>query len=211
MPKREIEGDWVMGWPDRKRAELAAGKDADGRVISGRTPILDQEGLITPTDNYYIVTQLDMPEPVHPGRLVAERRRRSRARRRRSRSKTCASCPGRTRARGHRVRGQRRGLLRLPAPRRAQAVASLRAGSLRDARAMRANRATPTNDELAGEMGNTCAMSGGEFTGVPLAEVLKRAGLKPGAQWVWLKGFDTRPPRPGRAVSLHGPLGRDDR
>ena len=20
MPKREIEGDWVMGWPDRKRA-----------------------------------------------------------------------------------------------------------------------------------------------------------------------------------------------
>ena len=28
--------------------------------------ILDQEGLITPTNNYYIVTQLDMPEPVHP-------------------------------------------------------------------------------------------------------------------------------------------------
>ena len=66
MPKREIEGGWVMGWPDRKRPELLAGKDGDGRVLSGRTPILDQEGLITPTDNYYIVTQLDMPEPVHP-------------------------------------------------------------------------------------------------------------------------------------------------
>ena len=35
-------------------------------VLSGRTPILDQEGLLTPTDSYYIVTQLDMPEPVHP-------------------------------------------------------------------------------------------------------------------------------------------------
>ena len=57
MAKREIEGDWVMGWPDRKRAELNAGKDAEGRVISGRTPILDQEGLITPTNNYYIVVK----------------------------------------------------------------------------------------------------------------------------------------------------------
>jgi len=66
MPKREIEGDWVMGWPDRKRPELVAGKDADGRVISGRTQILEQEGLITPLHNYYIITQLDMPEPVHP-------------------------------------------------------------------------------------------------------------------------------------------------
>jgi len=24
MPKREIEGDWLLGWPDRKRVELPA-------------------------------------------------------------------------------------------------------------------------------------------------------------------------------------------
>ena len=56
MSKREIEGDWVMGWPDRKRPVLIAGKDTEGRVISGRTPILEQEGLITPTNGYYVVT-----------------------------------------------------------------------------------------------------------------------------------------------------------
>ena len=35
MAKREIEGDWVMGWPDRKRAELNAGKDAEAASSRG--------------------------------------------------------------------------------------------------------------------------------------------------------------------------------
>jgi DMSO/TMAO reductase YedYZ molybdopterin-dependent catalytic subunit len=49
-----------------------AGKDAEGRVINGRAPLLDIEGLISPTDAYYIVNQLDGPEPIHPddGRLT---------------------------------------------------------------------------------------------------------------------------------------------
>ena len=66
MPKREIEGDFVMGWPDRKRAAVIAGKDAQGRVINGRAPLVYLEGLITPTDAYYIVNQLEVPDPVHP-------------------------------------------------------------------------------------------------------------------------------------------------
>jgi len=32
MP-REIEGDWIWGWPDRKRPHLLEGKDSQGRVI----------------------------------------------------------------------------------------------------------------------------------------------------------------------------------
>ena len=66
MARTEIEGDWVMGWPDRKRPTLIAGKDSQGRVINGRAPITELEGLITPTDAYYVVNQLEVPDPVHP-------------------------------------------------------------------------------------------------------------------------------------------------
>ena len=66
MARPEIEGDWVMGWPDRKRPAIIAGKDSQGRVINGRAPITQLEGLITPTDAYYVVNQLEVPDPVHP-------------------------------------------------------------------------------------------------------------------------------------------------
>ena len=66
MPRPEIEGDWVMGWPDRKRAVINPGKDSQGRVINGRAPITQLEGLLTPTDAYYVVNQLEVPEPMHP-------------------------------------------------------------------------------------------------------------------------------------------------
>src|SRR3989304_323046 len=66
MPRREIEGDWVLGWPDRKRATLIAGKGPQGRVITGRAPLPDLEGLIPPPDAYYVVNQLEIPEPIHP-------------------------------------------------------------------------------------------------------------------------------------------------
>ena len=28
----ELEGEWVMGWPDRKRARVMPSKDAEGRT-----------------------------------------------------------------------------------------------------------------------------------------------------------------------------------
>jgi len=205
MSKREIDGDWVMGWPDRKRAELAAGNDAEGRVISGRTPILDQEGLITPTNTYYIVTQLDIPDPVHPddwSMTVGGEVERPMMlnlddlRRLPGRSvRAVTECAGNDEGF---FDYERRGA---PKPSRRHVPDLTRRAS------MKASRATPTNDELAGEMGNTCALSGGEFTGVPLAEVLKRAGVKPGAQWVWLKGFDHG--RPDPAVQYRS-MGRAD-
>ena len=205
MAKREIEGDWVMGWPDRKRAELSAGKDAEGRVISGRTPILDQEGLITPTNNYYIVTQLDMPEPIHPddwsltvgGEVERELTLTL---------DDLRKLPGRSVRAVTECAGNDEGFFDY-AKRGAPKPSRRYVPDLARRAAMKANRATPTNDELAGEMGNTCAMSGGEFTGVPLAEVLARAGVKPGAQWVWLKGFDSG--RPDPAVQYRS-MGRSD-
>lgn len=62
----ELEGEWVMGWPDRKRARVMPSKDAEGRTIFARSPVLDLEGLLTPTDAYYVIAQLNMPDPVHP-------------------------------------------------------------------------------------------------------------------------------------------------
>jgi hypothetical protein len=53
MAGPQIEGDRVMGWPDRKRPTRIAGRDSQGRVINGRAPITGLEGLITPTDAYY--------------------------------------------------------------------------------------------------------------------------------------------------------------
>ena len=33
MAKKEIEGDGVLGWPDRQRPTHKQSKDAEGRVI----------------------------------------------------------------------------------------------------------------------------------------------------------------------------------
>jgi sulfane dehydrogenase subunit SoxC len=41
-------------------------KDAEGKTIYARTPLLDLEGLITPTDAFYIVCQLNAAEPIYP-------------------------------------------------------------------------------------------------------------------------------------------------
>ena len=66
MPRREIEGGWVRGWPDRKRPETIEAKDSEGRVIFATTPMTELEGRSTPTDLYYVVAQMNIPEPVHP-------------------------------------------------------------------------------------------------------------------------------------------------
>jgi hypothetical protein len=44
MSEDELEGDWIHGWPDRKRAALMPSRDAEGRVIMARSPVLDLEG-----------------------------------------------------------------------------------------------------------------------------------------------------------------------
>lgn len=55
--------------------------------------------------------------------------------------------------------------------------------------------------KVPGEVWELGAVSTAEWTGVPLAEVLDRAGLKPGASHLWLRGAD------GGAVEGHdGPI-----
>lgn len=194
MPKREIEGDWVMGWPDRKRPGLMAGKDAEGRVINGRAPILDLEGLITPTDAYYIVNQLEVPDPIHPEdwRVTIEG---AIERPLELGLDDLRKLPGRSVRAVTECAGNDAGFFdyltkggRKPSRRNQQ--------DMQKRAEMRVKGQVPNAAEVSGESTTTCAMSAGEFTGVPLAEVLKRAGLKPSAVAVRAQGFDTGRPDP---------------
>lgn len=179
MPRKEIEGDWVMGWPDRKRATIIAGKDSQGRVINGRAPITDLEGLITPTDAYYVVNQLEVPEPMHPddwmltiGGLVERPVELS--------LKDLMKLPGRTVRAVTECAGNDAGYFDyLKGGRRKPS--RINQQDMQKRASMRETNALPSADEVSTESTTTCAMSAGEFTGVPLAEVLKKAGLKPGA------------------------------
>jgi len=194
MPKREIEGDFVMGWPDRKRVGIMAGKDAEGRIINGRAPVLELEGLITPTDAYYIVNQLEIPEPIHPDdwrmtitgaverplELGLEDLRK---------------LPGRTVRAVTECAGNDAGFFdyltkggRKPSRRNQQ--------DMQKRAQMRVKGEVPDAAAVSSESTTTCAVSAGEFTGVPLFEVLERAGLKPSAVAVRAEGFDTGRPDP---------------
>jgi DMSO/TMAO reductase YedYZ molybdopterin-dependent catalytic subunit len=192
MPGKEIEGDWVMGWPDRKRPTLMHSTDAEGRVIYGRTPVLDLEGLITPTDVFFIVAQLQMPEPVHPddyifsvGGLVDRPAEYTLDDLRGLPGKTVRAvteCAGNDGAFFDYHAGD--GDMEKPSLSKRQPEGSGLRGSVPlddpnfDLRAVL--DATPS----------TGLLSGGEWTGVPLAELLDRAGIKTGAVSVYVAGWD---------------------
>src|SRR3989304_2909615 len=182
MPKREIEGAWVMGWPDRKRPVLVAGKDSQGRVINGRAPITELEGLITPTDAYYVVNQLEVPEPIHPddwvltiGGEVGRPIEMS--------LKDLQKLPGRTVRAVTECAGNDAGFFDYLS-KGARKPSRINQQDMQQRAAMREQNAVPSTEDISNESTTTCAMSAGEFTGVPLAEVLKKAGLKPGAKAV---------------------------
>jgi DMSO/TMAO reductase YedYZ molybdopterin-dependent catalytic subunit len=194
VSKKQIEGDWVMGWPDRKRVGLIAGTDAEGRVINGRSPLLDLEGLITPTDAYYIVNQLEVPEPIHPDdwRLTIDG---ALERPLELSLEDLRMLPGRTVRAVTECAGNDAGFFdyltkggNKPSRRNQQ--------DMQKRAQMRVKGEVPNAAEVSAESTTTCAVSGGEFTGVPLFEVLKRAGLKPSAVAIRAEGFDTGRPDP---------------
>ncbi|MDP6606325.1 MAG: molybdopterin-dependent oxidoreductase [Dehalococcoidia bacterium] len=161
----ELEGEWLMGWPDRKRAQPLQRNDAEGRVAYQRSPWAELQGLITPTDLRYVVAQLQMPDPVHPddwsltveGEVERTMQLDLDALRR---------LPGRTVRVVHECSGTD-----------ADFFDYLREGGDR-----------PSQFDLT--QPHTGQTSAGEFTGVPLATVIEEAGLKPGAVSVLARGFD---------------------
>ncbi len=55
-------GDW-FGWPSKPVRPVTL-LDEQGRTVRIRTPVMDLEGLITPTDLHYTVQHFDVPEVV---------------------------------------------------------------------------------------------------------------------------------------------------
>jgi DMSO/TMAO reductase YedYZ molybdopterin-dependent catalytic subunit len=55
-----------MGWPSRNLAQPKTIVDDDGRITRVRTPVMDLEGLMTPTHLFYVVQHFAVPQPVAP-------------------------------------------------------------------------------------------------------------------------------------------------
>lgn len=199
MSRGDIEGEWIMGWPDRKRHRLSPSKDQEGRTIMGRAPFMEHEGLITPTDAFYIIAQLEMPEPVHPDdysfEVFGEVERPASYGLQELRKLPGLTVRAVTECAGNdtefwdyleaRARGERK-----PKPSRivSDEVESVNYRGLLDQGAI--------DMEALTSLSSTCLVSGGEWTGVPLREILTRAGLKDTAVAVRFEGFDTGRPDP---------------
>ncbi|MDP6065796.1 MAG: molybdopterin-dependent oxidoreductase [Alphaproteobacteria bacterium] len=210
MPRKEIEGEFVRGWPDRKRARPQIFKDVEGRVVSTRMPLLEMEGLITPTDASYILAQLQVPDPVHPedyefsvfgevenpGTWTLEDVRRLPGRSVRA----VIECAGND----------------------ADFFDYLEAGSnmakpsfeidpederLHWSLSGKEREDMPEADDLQSAIDITCLVSGGEWTGVPLHELLDRVGLKSNAVAIRFEGWDEGRPDP---IYIYRSVGRTD-
>lgn len=175
--RREIEGDFVMGWADRKRPTPYTLTDADGRVVSQHTPVGDLQGLITPTDLRYVVVQLDAPDPVHPDDWSMEIGGEV------GQSKTFTledlqKLPAKTVRCVHECSGSEQDFFQY-----------LESGGesygcyVHPTQDGKPTRLVPEND-------HNCLLSSGEWTGVSLASVLESLGINSGAYGVLARGFD---------------------
>ena len=61
-PGLDSSGKWY-GWPSKELKPVTL-LEAEGRVARVRTPVMDLEGLITPTELHYVVQHFDIPEVV---------------------------------------------------------------------------------------------------------------------------------------------------
>ena len=175
--RREIEGEFIQGGADRKRSTPYTLTDADGRVISQCTPVADLQGLITPTDLRYVVVQLDAPEPVHPddwsveiggqvdkpGTFTMEDLRR---------------LPAKTVRCVHECSGSEQDFFEY-----LRSNGASYGCYIHPSQEGKPTRHVPENDHNG-------LISSGEWTGVPLAAVLEKLGVKRGAYGVLAQGFD---------------------
>ena len=209
MPKREIEGDWILGWADRKRAVMMPSKDEQGRVVYARTPILDLEGLITPIEASYIVAQLAMPDPVHPD----DWRLKLHGRVERTLDldlDTLRRLPGKTVRAVIECAGNDSEFfeyLKDPAGRRKPSlrVKQNETGSAWDQ--VDKGKPLPDMKDIFDAIPSSNLVSGGEWTGVPLRVVLERAGVGPSAAGVRFRGWDQGKPDP---IAQYFSVGRTD-
>jgi DMSO/TMAO reductase YedYZ molybdopterin-dependent catalytic subunit len=196
MARPELEGEWIQGWPDRARAKVMPSKDAEGRTIYGRTPLLELEGLITPTDAFYIVAQLNMCDPIHPDDYVlsvsglVERPmelKLSDIQQLPSRTvRTVMECAGDD---GEFFHWQKKGGAKPTRLKKQKEQGGWNQMGAKDGE-------RPKIEDVLDAVPTTCLVSGGEWTGVPLMHLLNMVGLKSGIESVHFVGYDEGRPDP---------------
>ena len=207
MEDDDLEGDWILGWPGRKRLSHFASTDQEGRVTYAQSPILEQEGLITPVDASFIVAQMQMPEPVHPDDWefevcgVVERPFSFTL-------EELQKLPAKTVRAVNECAGNDADFFEYLANRLNEKPRIRRTqDEFVDWNALRATQQNLKVEDALAAPRATNLCSGGEWTGTPLSEVLNRAGLKPGAVSVRAEGWDRGRPDPMR---LYRALGSTD-
>jgi DMSO/TMAO reductase YedYZ molybdopterin-dependent catalytic subunit len=150
-----------MGWPSRNNAQPKTIIDDQGRITRVRTPVLDLEGLMTPTHLFYVVQHFAVPEPVRPEdwRLTVD---------------GAVKRP---------VEITYEDLRRLPG-RTVRTVMECSGSDANYFEYFQKIGPKPLRREEA------MILSAGEFTGVPLAAVLEQAGLGARAAHVRVEGWD---------------------
>ena len=53
--QKQTDTELVMGWESRKRLQAKGFTNKQGQIFRAMAPVLDQEGLITPTPASYVV------------------------------------------------------------------------------------------------------------------------------------------------------------
>lgn len=173
----EQEREMVMGWESQKRLQAKGFSNKQGQIFRAMAPVMDQEGLITPTQASYVVQHFDVPEVVR-------------------------SEDWRVTIDGHvkqPVTLTYNDLRELPG----RTVRMVMECSGNDAQFFDAEYSERflglmryLDPEYAGKRWQGGLISAGEFTGVPLASVLEKAGLKPNAVNVRVEGSDRGAPDP---------------
>ncbi|HSF28877.1 MAG TPA: molybdopterin-dependent oxidoreductase, partial [Candidatus Tectomicrobia bacterium] len=150
-----------MGWPSRNTAQPKTIVDDEGRITRVRTPVMDLEGLMTPTHLFYVVQHFAVPEPVSPEqwRLTVD---------------GAVKQP---------TEITYEDLRRLPA-RTVRTVMECSGSDANYFEYFQGIGQKPLRCEEA------MILSAGEFTGVPLAAVLERARLGSRAAHVRVEGWD---------------------
>ena len=157
-------GEW-NGWPTRNVPEPRVMRDEHGRVIRVRAPIMELDGLTTPTHLFYVVQHFQVPELVEPGAWRV-------------------TIAGAVHTPVELTYGD---LRRLPA-RTVRTVMECSGSDATFFEYFQGEGPRPSRTEEG------MILSAGEFTGVPLAAVLAQAGLGPRAAHVRVEGWDRGTP-----------------
>jgi DMSO/TMAO reductase YedYZ molybdopterin-dependent catalytic subunit len=64
--QKQTDTELVMGWESRKRLQAKGFANKEGQIFRAMAPVLDQEGLITPTPASYVVQHFDVPAVARP-------------------------------------------------------------------------------------------------------------------------------------------------